>query len=112
MAYSYEWKIDKIFTKKQHGTLRNVVSKIEWHVTGTDSDGYSGDHYGATSFRDRHIDSNNISPLSSLTEEQMVSWIRLGDAYMDLINSEIKKDIKEKRLTDDQKESEINFPWN
>lgn len=112
MAYTYEWKIDKIFTKRQHGTLRDVVSKIEWHVTGTDSDGYTGDHYGATSFRDRHIDSNNISPLSSLTEEQMVNWIRVTDTYMDLINTEIKKEIKEQRLSDDEKESEIDLPWN
>jgi len=112
MAYNYDWKIDKIFTKNVQGTLRDVVTRIEWHVTGTDSDGYTGDHHGSTSFGNRYIDSNNITDLSSLTEEQMVKWIRVTPVYMDLINNEIKREIKEQRLSDDEKESEIDLPWN
>ena len=117
MAYTYDWKIDKIFKREQHGDLYNVVKKIEWRVTGTDSDGYSGTTFGATSFRNRHIDSSNLTPFSSITEDQMISWIRITDTYMELINSQIKKEILKKR--NDNKEVDgimvevdsADYPW-
>ncbi len=112
---SYEWKLTGI-TKSTPSNLPvdNVVIGTRWTVTGTDVDGNTGTFSGATPFDLQTVDTNNFTPYSELTEEQVLGWVQnyvnVVNPYWNHITEQITKQIeKSQHLVLDV--SEEDLPW-
>jgi hypothetical protein len=79
MAITYTWKIDMMHTQSKLG-VQNAVTEIHWSKTGTDETGATGRYPGCTKFNLEEIAalsaSGNFTPLNSLTETQVLTWIQ------------------------------------
>ncbi len=117
MGYTYEWKI--VGLKKGNNTdcnLDNVIIGTQWKVKCTDEDGVSGEFMGATPFDLKSVDPDNFTPYESLTESQVLVWIKNHVSgsqptnYWDHIQGRIDREILGKKasitnvMTDD-------LPW-
>lgn len=98
MIITYAWKVTRINTKNDADNT-GVVVQTRWEKTGTDEDGNTGKFIGATPFDfNSAIQNPNLTPLSELTEAQVLSWIQavtVGD-YELHINKVILDDISKK----------------
>jgi hypothetical protein len=116
MALTYTWKLEGL--KKQNSNdLDNIIIGTRWKVTGTDEDGVIGSFIGATPFELNTVDPDNFTPYESLTEEQVLGWIKNivsgSDSrhnYWNHINERIEAEIYSKRYAV-QDITEFNLPW-
>ena len=116
MALTYEWKLEGL--KKQNSDdLDNVIIGTRCKVTGTDEDGVHGSFIGATPFKLDEVDTNNFTPYESLTEQQVLTWIKntvsgsnSSTNYWDHINERITQEIYSKRYAITEV-SENSLPW-
>ena len=115
MGLTYEWKLTGL--KKQNSeTVNDAVVGTQWKLTGTDEDGNQGTFSGATPFSINTINTGSFIEYSSLTEAQVLSWVKnhvSGSAptnYMDHINGVILKEIASKKWTSITV-SETDLPW-
>jgi len=114
MTLTYNWHIDKIYYNETQGSLSNIITRVEWRKTGTDSAGNVGTFEGCTSFGSRWLDSSSVTPYENLTEETIWGWIRnderMSSVYADHIDERIKLDLKRK-LQSIQETGPGSFPW-
>lgn len=116
MAYTYEWKLTGL--KKQNSSdLNDIIVGTQWKVIATDEDGNKGEFVGATPFSLSSVDPENFTSYESLTEEQVLSWVKSvvsgsnrATNYWDHISERIEKQLVEARnpitaVIDSQ------FPW-
>jgi hypothetical protein len=115
MGLTYEWKLTGL--KKQNSeTVNDAVVGTQWKLTGTDEDGNQGTFSGATPFSINTINTGSFIEYSSLTEAQVLSWVKnhvSGSAptnYMDHINGVILKEIASKKWASITV-SETDLPW-
>ncbi len=75
MAYTYKWELTGL--KKQNTeNLSDVICNTYWKVTATDENGLEASFTGATPFKVSDVDVNNFTSYSSLSEEQVLTWIK------------------------------------
>jgi len=115
MGLTYEWKLTGL--KKQNGeNITEAVVGTQWKLTGTDEDGDFGTFSGATPFKISEINTGSFTEYSSLTEEQVLGWVKNhvsgGSAtnYMEHINGQIQKEIAGKKWTK-LEVNEADLPW-
>jgi hypothetical protein len=115
MGLTYEWKL--IGLKKQNTeNLNDAIVGTNWKLTGTDENGNQGEFTGATPFKLSEINTGSFVEYSSLTEEQVLGWVKnhvsgSGPSnYMEHINGQILKEINSKKWVSTQVASE-DLPW-
>ncbi len=116
MAINYTWTI-KSLSKTTSNDLEDVIVGTRWECTGTDdADGVSGTFVGATPFSLNSVDPENFVEYSSLTEEQVLGWIKsyvsgsTPTNYWPHISERIQKAINDKRGLI-RNVDEIDLPW-
>lgn len=111
MDITYTWKVTSIKTKNvinsEGTTLADAIVQTYWKVTGVDEHGNSGSFAGATPLSAENVPEANFISLSSLTEEQVLSWIRavVVGVYWEHVESRIEHQIAEQEIT------EVDLPW-
>ncbi len=116
MAINYTWTI-KSLSKTTSNDLEDVIIGTRWECTGTDdSDGVSGTFAGATPFSLNSVDPENFVEYSSLTQEQVIGWIKntvsgsTPTNYWPHISERIQKAINDKRGVI-RNVDETDLPW-
>ena len=107
MAITYTWRMReiKIFdqTNSEGKVLKDAVVQTLWEKTGKDDDGNEGRFMGATPLTAANVSESDFKELNSLTEEQVLTWIKAlvepDAAYVAHINEQISKDIENKKIT-------------
>jgi hypothetical protein len=113
MSLEYSWKL-KGLKKATNTDVNDAVIGTQWKLTGTDSDGVSGEFDGATPFKLSEINSEAFTPFSELTEAQVIGWVQSvvsgSGGYWEHINQQINKQIEGKKMeiTDVY---EVDLPW-
>ena len=115
MGLTYEWKLTGL--KKQNGdTVNDAVVGTNWKLIGRDEDGNEGTFNGATPFSISSINTGSFTEYSSLTEEQVLGWVKdyvSGSGptnYMPHINQMILREINSKKWTKIEV-FESDLPW-
>jgi hypothetical protein len=115
MGLTYEWKLTGL--KKQNGeNVNDAVVGTNWKLIGRDEDGNEGTFNGATPFSINSINTASFTEYSSLTEEQVLGWVKdyvSGSGptnYMSHINQMILKEINSKKWTKIEV-FEHDLPW-
>jgi hypothetical protein len=111
--YTWAWEVTSLKRKDQvnseGATLTGAVTQTFWKVTGTDSDGNTGEFSGATPFTAENVPAGSFVAFDDLTEETVLGWIQNvvnnDQGYADHISERVKYDI-EKDL-----EEEAAMPW-
>lgn len=111
--YTWAWEVTSLKRKDQvnseGATLTGAVTQTFWKVTGTDSDGNTGEFSGATPFTAESVPAGSFVAFDDLTEETVLGWIQNivnnDQGYADHISERVKYDI-EKDL-----EEEAAMPW-
>jgi len=99
MAVTYTWEVTGIKTRTQtsadNETLEGAIVQTYWKKIGTDADGNTGTFRGATPFTAEHLNLADFTELSSVTEEQVLGWIKgcVVDEYERHVNQQIQKQI-------------------
>jgi hypothetical protein len=116
MAINYTWAI-KSLSKTNSDDLNDVIVGTRWECTGTDdADNISGTFVGATPFSLNSVDPENFVEYSSLTQEQVLGWIKntvsgsTPSSYWDHISERIQKGINDKRGVI-RNVDEFDLPW-
>jgi hypothetical protein len=115
MGLTYEWKLTGL-RKQNSENVNDAVVGTNWKLIGTDEDGNEGTFSGATPFSISTINTASFTEYNSLTEEQVLGWIKnhvSGSGptnYMDHINGVILKEIASKKWTQIEV-NETNLPW-
>jgi hypothetical protein len=115
MGLTYEWKLTGL-RKQNSENVNDAVVGTNWKLIGTDEDGNEGTFSGATPFSISTINTASFTEYNSLTEEQVLGWIKNhvsgsgSTNYMDHINGVILKDIASKKWTQIEV-NETNLPW-
>ena len=117
MAITYTWKIDMMHTQSKLG-VQNAVTEIHWSKTGTDETEATGRYPGCTKFNLEEIAalsaSGNFTPLNSLTETQVLTWIQatISDEDMAFIDTQIQASIDHQKSAPSSSSIDSqNFPW-
>lgn len=74
MAVTYSYKINHLLSAPSLDGLSDVVTRAHFEYKGIDENGASGSFMGVCPFPAPN--SSNFTPLSSLTEEQVIGWIQ------------------------------------
>jgi hypothetical protein len=118
MSFTYTWKIESLKVKDEVNaegvTLPRAVYQTYWKVTGTNSDGHSGEFSGATPFTAANVPSGSFTAFEDLTEATVIGWIQnvvnSDRGYKAHIDDQIQKRIDEAHGTAEQIESDA-LPW-
>ena len=76
MAVTYSYKINHLLSAPSSDGLSDVITHAHFEYKGVDENGSSGSFIGVCPFPSP--DSNNFTPLSSLTEEQVIEWVKVA----------------------------------
>lgn len=100
MALTYTWKITNLRKVDQMEGLSDVVVHARWTRTGVDENGHDGTFTGATPLR-APSSGSNFTSFESLTEEQIIDWIKseitANPGYEEHIVGQITKQIDAKK---------------
>ena len=113
MAITYTWKMKEIRvmdeTNSEGKVLKDAVVRTMWRKIGTDDDGVEGDFMGATPLTAANVPEGDFKALNTLTEEQVLEWIKAiveaDDTYVAHINGMIEQHIAEKKI------AQKPMPW-
>ncbi len=110
MSITYTWEITGL-KRVDSPDIKNIIVQTYWKKIGTDEDGVQGEFNGATPFDPSTLDPNNFVSYEDLTEEMVLGWIKsvVVDSYEDHVNSQILKQIKDKKYPAVEVKEE--FPW-
>ena len=115
MGLTYEWKLTGL--KKQNGeNVNDAVVGTNWKLIGRDEDGNEGTFNGATPFSISSINTASFTEYSSLTEEQVLGWVKnyvSGSGptnYMSHVNEMILREINSKKWAKIEV-METDLPW-
>ena len=113
MALTLSYEVTNLRVKDEVNsegvTLPNAVCQTYWKVTGTDSDGNTGEFSGATPFSAATVSEGAFVAFEDLVEETVIGWIQAvvdGDAsYKAHIEEQIQRMIQQDLIQDRQ------MPW-
>lgn len=106
---NYTWKVS-LLKKKNIGEFSDVIVSAVWEKTGVDSDGYGGTYKILTEFDIDEIDLNQFITYESLTEENIIEWIK-KNSNEDDVNNHILAEIERSR-SQEIYVNEYELPWN
>lgn len=105
MAVTYSYKINHLLSAPSLDGLSEVVTRAHFEFKGIDESGASGSFMGVCPIPSP--DTNNFTPLSLLTEEQVIEWIKVAhptDHMKERIQIQINQQNNPTRV-------EILLPW-
>jgi hypothetical protein len=113
MALTYTWKITGLKKKDQVNvegeTLQGAIVQTYWECHGTDEQGNTAHFSGATPFTAENVPAGSFKPFASLTEEDVVGWVKSvveNDlSYKEHIDGQIMKQIEKTAIED------APLPW-
>lgn len=107
MAVTYTWKVTGIKTKDEGNNVGAIVQTY-WKKIGTDENGNTGEFSGATPFTSVNVPEGEFVPLSELTEDTVIEWIKsqVTGAYETHVNEQIAK-----QLGSIAEPQEVPMPW-
>ncbi len=111
MKITYKWELTRL-RKADIGDLSGVVVQTYWTCTGKSSDGYSGTFLGATPFDPSAVDPENYTAFESLTEQQVLGWIKsvVAGPYKEHVEGSIKRQIDAQRAVTTEVAAD-ELPW-
>ena len=106
MAITYTWKMKEIKivdqTNSEGKVLKDAVVQTLWQKIGKDDEGNEGIFMGATPLTAVNVPEADFKELSTLTEEQVLGWIKAivePDApYVAHINEVIEEAIEKDKI--------------
>ncbi len=106
MAITYTWKIREMKivdqTNSEGKVLKDAVVQTLWQKIGKDDEGNEGIFMGATPLTAVNVPEADFKELSTLTEEQVLGWIKAivePDApYVAHINEVIEEAIEKDKV--------------
>ena len=106
MAITYTWKMKEIKivdqTNSEGKVLKDAVVQTLWQKIGKDDDGNEGIFMGATPLTAVNVPEADFKALNTLTEEQVLGWIKAiveADAtYVAHINEVIEEAIEKDKI--------------
>jgi hypothetical protein len=118
MTTTYTWKIDMMHTLNEDG-VNGAVTEIHWSKHGLHEGGIKTRVPRMTKFKMSDTkalyESGNFTPLSQLTEAQVVSWIQnsLSQAEKDFLDFELELSYQHqiKPINVDSLDNDT-LPWN
>ena len=107
MSMTYTWKMKEIKvmdeTNSDGKVLKDAVVQTVWTKTGKDTDGNEGVFTGATPLTAANVPEGDFKALDTLTEEQVLGWIKpiveADSSYVAHINEMIAEDIERNKVT-------------
>ena len=102
-----QWVITRML-KNTAGEFPGAVVEVHWRVNGRDESGNKGFFLGVT--KTNEVDPNNFTDFDSLTEEQVLSWVKnSSETYSEeYIEEQIRLQIS---LQSIQTVAQSDFPW-
>lgn len=102
MAFTYTWKMKEIKivdqTNSEGKVLKDAVVQTLWQKIGKDDDGNEGIFMGATPLSAVNVPEADFKALDTLTEEQVLTWIKAiveaDSTYVAHINEVIAEAIE------------------
>ena len=113
MALTYTYKVTGLKTRDQVNsdgiTLADAVVQTYWEMEGTDENGDTAIHSGATPFTAENVVAGSFVSFSELTEETVIQWIKdyiaSEPTYSAHIEEQMRKEIDRRAITD------ATLPW-
>ena len=107
MSITYAWKMKEIKvmdeTNSDGKVLKDAVVQTVWTKTGKDTDGNEGVFTGATPLTAANVPEGDFKALDTLTEEQVLGWIKpiveADSSYVAHINEMIAEHIERNKVT-------------
>jgi hypothetical protein len=117
MTTTYTWKIDMMHTLNE-GAVDGAVTEIHWSKHGLHSNGIKTRIPGMTKFKISDIarlhESGNFTPLSQLSEAQVIGWIQssLSEKEKNFLDSQLEQSYQQqiKPISTSSLEYDT-FPW-
>ena len=114
MALTYTYSVTGLKTRDQVNsdgmTLADAVVQTYWKMEGTDENGETGIHQGATPFTAENVVVGSFVGFSELTEETVIQWIKdyiaSEPTYATHIEEQIRKEIDQRSIKD-----QPSLPW-
>lgn len=104
MTIKYEWRIDKIVTKKDS----EEVAQVYWSKKGVDEEGNEGVFEGLINAEQIVIkEEGKYIPLNRLKEKDVIDWVQSSVTYEDHVNKMIDIQIEEKKNSSNV----TTLPW-
>jgi len=102
VAFTYTWKMKEIKivdqTNSEGKVLKDAVVQTLWQKIGKDDDGNEGIFMGATPLSAVNVPEADFKALDTLTEEQVLTWIKAiveaDSTYVAHINEVIAEAIE------------------
>lgn len=106
MAITYTWKMKEIKivdqTNSEGKVLKDAVVQTLWQKIGKDDDGNEGIFMGATPLTAVNVPEADFKALNTLTEEQVLGWIKAivepDTTYVAHINEVIEEAIAKDKI--------------
>jgi len=113
MAFTYTYKVTGLKTRDQVNsdgmTLADAVVQTYWQMEGTDENGETAIHTGATPFTAENVVAGSFVSFSELTEETVIQWIKdyiaSEPTYAAHIEEQMRKEIDSRAIRD------ATLPW-
>jgi hypothetical protein len=111
--YTWAWEVTSLKKRDQvnaeGATLSGAICQTFWKVTGTDSNGNTGEFSGATPFTAQNTPAGSFVAFEDLTEATVLGWIQsvvnADQGYADHITGRITAQI------DLETEEDAAMPW-
>ena len=117
MTTTYTWKIDMMHTLNE-GAVDGAVTEIHWSKHGLHSNGIKTRIPGMTKFKISDIarlhESGNFTPLSQLSEAQVIGWIQssLSEKEKNFLDSQLEQSYQQQIKPRSGVSLEYDtFPW-
>jgi regulator of protease activity HflC (stomatin/prohibitin superfamily) len=90
----YTWKIEQLDCTPSANGLVNVVKVVHWRINATDGNNHNVTIYGTQGLEPP--DSNNFIQYSSLTANQVITWVQdaMGSNTVSELYSGLDSDIQ------------------
>ena len=114
MALTYTYAVTGLKTRAQVNTegvtLEDAVVQTYWTMEGTDENGETGIHSGATPFTAENVVAGSFVGFDQLEEETVIQWIKdyiaSEPSYGEHIEQQIRKEIDARAIVD-----RTTLPW-
>lgn len=109
---NYSWKIQEMFkmdqTNQDGVVLQDAVVRVSWSKIGTNDDGVQASYLGKSQFTAENILASEFVNFESLTEEQVIEWVKGSTSAADetMINKVIQEKIDNSTAT-----KASTLPW-
>lgn len=112
--FTYTWEVTGLRVRNQVNTdgdtLTDAVVQTFWKLEGTDANGYTAIHQGATPFTAENVPAGEFVSFSSLTEETVLGWIQ-DFVNNDMVYSAHIVEVMKRDIDREHNIRDASMPW-